>query len=521
MNREETLALYAQGKDAWNAWAEKMLAERAEMERMGKWAVEKSFLVGVQPDNERTAEWFDAADVDFSKHKFEGQSADFRGWTFPGAATFNGASFLGLTSLDGATFSHLAWFAGARFSGDVWFDGAKFLEDAVFIGATFSEQAIFDLVTVSGDAVFSSAIFAGHVVFDGATFSGDVAFLNATFLGDVSFEGATFAKGTEFTDATLKRNLRFSGAKFEGSADFSRAVFRADADFSSVKSNVGITLSDARFARVPDLLQTELHREPRLDNVRVRRTWFGPQVDWRSWFTEADHQKPKHIIRRLRLPFTIDRNAPAKFRELKGYAIDGEDSVRELEFHAQEIRSSRFVSDWPWHLRFWLGYLYSTFSDFGRSLLRPLVLWVAIIAISAAIYLGGNSTVAAARQNLQPTGWWSTLTSYAQSSLDAWRNGSPCETRTPALADDIRAATNAPAEALRLAFSNAFVLFDTAGGDAGRRTYGCLYGLEQNGGGTVPIVPGFVSDWSKVQRLLSAVCIFLFGLALRNMLKLK
>ncbi len=34
MNQDETIALSRHGKDAWNAWAEAMLAERRAMKRM-------------------------------------------------------------------------------------------------------------------------------------------------------------------------------------------------------------------------------------------------------------------------------------------------------------------------------------------------------------------------------------------------------------------------------------------------------------------------------------------------------
>ena len=58
--------------------------------------------------------------------------------------------------------------------------------------------------------------------------------------------------------------------------------------------------------------------------------------------------------------------------------------------------------------------------------------------------------------------------------------------------------------------------------EAAHRIYGCLYGLElYNGGDPVPIVPPGVSIASAVQKIFSAVMIFLFGLALRNMLKMK
>jgi hypothetical protein len=35
MNKDETLALYTQGKQAWNAWAKEMLERRAAMEAAG------------------------------------------------------------------------------------------------------------------------------------------------------------------------------------------------------------------------------------------------------------------------------------------------------------------------------------------------------------------------------------------------------------------------------------------------------------------------------------------------------
>ena len=36
MNKEETLALWRQGRVAWNAWAKEMLDRRAAMEEAGR-----------------------------------------------------------------------------------------------------------------------------------------------------------------------------------------------------------------------------------------------------------------------------------------------------------------------------------------------------------------------------------------------------------------------------------------------------------------------------------------------------
>ncbi|HBK06208.1 MAG TPA: hypothetical protein DDZ81_10120 [Acetobacteraceae bacterium] len=80
--------------------------------------------------------------------------------------------------------------------------------------------------------------------------------------------------------------------------------------------------------------------------------------------------------------------------------------------------------------------------------------------------------------------------------------------------------TNALAEAFRLAIRNGSIFLD-GGDDSARRTYGCLYGIQSFGGSPAPFVPGFVTDAAGLQKVLSALYIFLFGLALRNMLKMK
>ncbi len=59
------------------------------------------------------------------------------------------------------------------------------------------------------------------------------------------------------------------------------------------------------------------------------------------------------------------------------------------------------------------------------------------------------------------------------------------------------------------------------GGDAAFRSFGCLYGISDYGGQPIPNVPSPVAWASVVQKALSGIFIFLFGLALRNMLKMK
>ena len=74
MNKEESLALFRQGRAAWNTWAGGRLAERRKLEEAGDW-IEDS-----DPDKQNDAmrAWHEAATADFSGHEFE--VADFSGF---------------------------------------------------------------------------------------------------------------------------------------------------------------------------------------------------------------------------------------------------------------------------------------------------------------------------------------------------------------------------------------------------------------------------------------------------------
>jgi hypothetical protein len=88
------------------------------------------------------------------------------------------------------------------------------------------------------------------------------------------------------------------------------------------------------------------------------------------------------------------------------------------------------------------------------------------------------------------------------------------------LAEPVRTRTNLVNEALSIAYHNAVIVLDSSG-DSAHRAFGCLYGVERYGGNPVAYVPRSVAIASGIQKLLSAIFLFLFGLALRNMLKVK
>jgi len=378
-----------------------------------------------------------------------------------------------------------------------------------------------------------------------------------------------------FGESRFKQNARFNLARFDEYATFAAAEFGGSASFEAIRGERGFTMARARFDVVPDFIQAHFAEAPRLDNLEVvgrivarhprperkeaKSWWLKP---WRTlrYVGGAARTWPKRAGRGIwRRLWRADRNIPSRWLALKRLAIQAHDTDREVEFHARGVQWQRFTENWPLPLafwqgkawgsffRFWFGIAYEVFSDFGRSIFRPFLAWFIAILAFAAFYLS-QTEVMQRDLALQEVSY---VSAAAQAGRYAMSNAVPCypppptfterwrskwgwwrapkntpastsnETIIGGLSEKLRGRTNARAEALHLAFRNALIAID-AGGDASHRMYGCLYGLELYAGqNPVPIVPAAVSTASAIQKLISGVLIFLFGLALRNMLKVK
>lgn len=117
MNKDDTLKLWAQGKDAWNAWAEEMLG-RCPATDVG----------ACRLDDLATRNWLIDASVDFEKHVFE-DDAGFVGFIFPATVKFeesvfrSKAVFIDFTDV---TFYGEVRFDNATFGGNAQFDRVRF-----------------------------------------------------------------------------------------------------------------------------------------------------------------------------------------------------------------------------------------------------------------------------------------------------------------------------------------------------------------------------------------------------------
>lgn len=227
-----SLALFARGRDVWNAWAADMVARGRAIVAAGDWGWSFDSRLDASPTNKVTADYLHDAAALFSYHQFN-DAPDFSGFVFPGYAGFiatkfpHGARFCGTrfgdgvgfnfarfgaaVAFDGAEFCSRGDFFRTEFLGEVSFKEARFIRGefepshnarAEFMYTKFAEPVSFENMRC-GDAVFSDTQFEKAVDFTGAAIA-DMFFIGgATFRGPVSVRGTRFARAVDWTDATL------------------------------------------------------------------------------------------------------------------------------------------------------------------------------------------------------------------------------------------------------------------------------------------------------------------------------
>ena len=550
MNQNESVELFLEGREAWNAWAERMLAERRAMEESGRWTAERDLAGNLQAQNQETTIWMREVQVDFSGKQFgidselpphcshvptSNSTIDFNGFIFPGNVQFNNCIFHGYAS-----------FISCKFLGDVSFEGALFEEKLQLELSRFSGRVTFNRGIFRGQAFLREVEFQRRALFEACTFKDETSFFDATFrrttrfnktnFKDVSFRHSKFLSRVEFAETYFAGWCLFESATFSGYANFRNALFGGYPNFIAVRCERAFDLGGVVFQGVPDFTQAHFEEAPQLDAVIVKGRFIKENLNKNL---PSEGKQPV-----VRWPHNANYQIPSRWRSLKRLAIQGHDTDRELEFHAREVRSARFAGDWPLPLafwrgrawtsafRFWFGILYQTASDFGRSVARPLVLWLLAVVTGAAIYLSQSPVMIEARHHQEAKGA-SAVSAAASRAWQAWLSKRlPCYAGQPkpedkdavyvgALSPALQSGTDLANEAWHLAFRNAFIVLDGSS-EAAHRTYGCLYGVELYGGSNpLAVVPSAVSTASAVQKLFSALMIFLFGLALRNMLKMK
>jgi hypothetical protein len=517
----------------------------------------------------------------FQKTRF-GARADFRLTKFVGIAEFIRAVFAGNARFDEAEFQSDANFEGALFEGTVGLVKTRIAGAARFNQSAFQAEVRASEVEMGGGATFEDAVFAGKATFRSGRFGGDTSFQNALFASETRFNearftesaifrSAKFAKLAEFNGSSFTKPVDFHGCKFKGNASFDQSSFAQSADFPLIKFQDGASfegvaflgranflqtvfggrtsfrnvkfegpaefsaslaraaflLSGAHFSIVPGFHDTSFREQPSLDHMTITDPLsVSPAM--------ADPSMPDPRPRLFSIvPVSGNPDYAARYRGLRRLAAETQDHEREREFFAQELRCRRFWHDTPFGkglARFWIGYAYGGVSDFGRSIVRPMVLWLGTILFFTLLYLGqrrgeyftsapgpvadggavfpawpADPGVLSVLQWIGGVIWWFVL-----SILNLFAGGG-C----------IVGDGGASAEALFLSLKNSLFFLGWESPDAARRVYSCLYGYDGVSlmGERLVRVPLSVSTTAIIENMVGMTLLLLFLLALRNLLR--
>lgn len=464
------------------------------------------------------------ASARFSQATFEAR-ADFREALFTGNARFSRARFRDGMRFDEARFSAASDFAGISVGGIAGFAKARFAGDASFADVHMAEEARFTEVRFDGNAGFERTRFADGTLFRGAAFAVNAAFDSTTFGGDACLSGCAFSGPASFTDTRFKGETDFSGTQFSAPARFHHARFRAPAsfenarfgayaDFSGLRTDCALSLSGVAFASAPDFLNTRLDQPPRLETMRID----APMRRFRRW-SDSGTRDPRSWLFRL-MVVARDGQEAARFRQLRHLARAGLDHEREGAFYADEIRADRFWRHKPLGRgagRFWLGWIYGGVANFGRSALRPLLIWALTVFAFALIYLALREAPAPYAATPVFPAWpdamsWQEMAAWlAEAGEWGFQMVSGLYTYGGCMIGD----GSASAEAFYLSFKNSLFFLPWESPLAAQRVYGCLYGMQ----GGAPVVPLAASVAALAQNVIGAVLLVLAALGLRNLLK--
>ena len=398
---DDAVALYRDGKDKWNEWANQHPG----------WEVDFSDKGLSDTTRNHGKVLFDSyifpGPVSFERADFGNHGASFNSACFKsGDVSFKQANFhTGGVSFDHSTFGDgNISFYGVQFrsgnvsfyetdfgNGDFEYSGIRLAEPVNFKNAKFGKGKVdFSHLTImQGDLNFHSAEFDNSNVdlSNMKVESGDVIFTESRFHnGEVSFDSTKVKNGnllfdeakfknveTSFDAIDVKEDIYFRSIEFiKGTVYFSDAICHGDfylddtkfirsdlISFNGLHVHLSLMLDRSEFSSVPDLRNILIGRDVSMINMKVE---YQKQTPFGSWASDPEDSD--------------------KYRKLKSLAIHANDHQREIEFFALEEKAKEV-----WHLtpaEYIPTFLYEFFSNFGRSIAKPLA-WLGSIWFVTAI----------------------------------------------------------------------------------------------------------------------------------------
>lgn len=441
---------------------------------------------------------------DFESSTFEScyfsRSCDFFSTTFKGHSNFHKSNFY-TANFDRTKFIRTVQFKETSASAKISFRRALFrstgnfplcsFSNPDFTEAEFKQDARFMEANLRGDTEFV-LVSIGRGIFSKCVFNGPTQFHKAKFIDSSNFEGSTFNNLIEISNCVFSGPTVFSNAEFYFPAHIESNWFKQECSFRAARIKHAFSLDKSKFDFVPDFTQSNWEEAPVLNNISLPNSM-------KIIGSPTSTKKP-------------DFTHTARFRALKKLAIQSHDHRNEIDFFAEELRSRRAFVYKKRSVNWILSLLFECTSDYGRSILRPVLWWLPVMLLSAWSYLSSATTLTTPHN--YAGGIYNTVV-----SLYHWLQSTiPTRFHISWLPDttEVHHATctggSAVSAAFQLSTSKGLIIPGLADKKLVTQAYDCLYH------GNVP----FAISWTMgLQTLISAALLFLFLLGIRNRFKLK
>lgn len=277
-------------------------------------------------------------------------------------------------------------FDGFEFPHNVTFQPKDTTQRLNFSNSIFHGDVKFQINRQENVAFFQEARFLGKADFSGITFADQNSFANAIFEKEANFKGATFQYTAKFEESKFHGKADFTECTYKLAADFTKCTFGNDATFEHAVFQARPIFTETKFkATVPNFRAAHFASQYAPDFHNARITY---PID------KSAKSGTKRLWDRVRKICALN-DGSERARILKRLAADGHNHDEEMRFFAMEMKAKRKheIPYWPptnWPNLF-ISHAYECSSNFGQSIIRPLI-GLLITALSFAYCYSGLLT---------------------------------------------------------------------------------------------------------------------------------
>lgn len=374
------LALARLGREAWNAWRSKYPSQR------------DAFYV---------SNAVDFSGVDFRKERMHfdsfifGHGANFKNTQF-GQANFVGAQFGDRANFIGTKLGYCPSFYDARFGYGANFSGAQSIEGAIFTSVEFGDHVCFDGAQFGDGLTFNQARFGNGASFVGAQFGYGTNFEFTEFGESVTFISCSWASltsqyrgcsddleaikawaGEQGLSPETFKSISFAGANFTDRVDFSGRTFEGHTSFGCINA-----YWPTKFGKVPLFHNCKLHQDTTFDGAEFPEPSSDP----------VENDIAARAYRTLKLAFSQHQ---AIREEQRFFRLEmAEETAKLTSTRQQTSRKKQFsflrllkeTKNISHYTRICLFFSYKCFSNYGFSFGRPMLLLFFALLVFLGVY---------------------------------------------------------------------------------------------------------------------------------------